>query len=55
MPLFLLLGGAGIGLLGLGYFTKETSQAVDATSNATIKFALAAGAAYLIAKKAKLI
>ncbi len=55
MPAILWLIGSGAAALGAGYFIKSSGQAVEDTSNALVKYALAAGVLFIIAKKTKLI
>lgn len=53
MPL-LIYGGIGL-LAAFGYAADKTGEGVESASNGAIKFAIAAGVGFVIAKKLKVI
>lgn len=50
-----IIGSVGVAAVGLGYFAKESGQAVNNTGDAAIKAAAAGLVMYIVLKKAKVI
>ncbi len=53
MPVLLGLGALALG--AFGYAAGQTGEAVDKTSNATLKIVVGLGVGYIVAKKLKVI
>lgn len=55
MPPHLIFVGGSALLLALGFGAEKTGEGIDSAGNGAIKFAIAAGVGFVIAKKLKVI